>query len=185
MTSTAYWARSAVAGAGMDPERDVELVALPVAEQEQALRAGTIDVAVLPQPFYGIAEDNGGINVVFDSSTGPGIDQSLIDVFFGTEFIAENTEAYCAWREDYKAALDSYEADRATALRTLQETEAIRVPDIEAFIADEDLSRPDQGEIDLDSLNGVIDNMTEVEFLNPNQSIPAEDLIVEGYSLVK
>ncbi|MDV6012008.1 ABC transporter substrate-binding protein [Haloechinothrix sp. LS1_15] len=185
VTSTAYWARSAVSAADLNPDQDVELVAIPPAEQEEALRSGTIDVAVLPQPFYEIAERTGGIEVVFDSRTGPGIDQELIQVFFGIDFIAENPEAYCAWREDYRAAVDAYEADREGALRAMHEAEAIRVPDLEVMIDAEDYARPEGGAIDVANLDEVIDNMVEVGFLNPNQSIPADELILEGFSLVR
>ncbi|MBA0126400.1 ABC transporter substrate-binding protein [Haloechinothrix sp. YIM 98757] len=185
VTSTAYWARSAVSSAGLDPNRDVELVSLPVAEQEEALRSGTIDIAVLPQPFYEIADSAGGIDVVFDSRTGPGMDQELIQVFFGTEFISEHPEAYCAWREDYQAAVDAYSADRAGALRAMHEAEAIRVPDLDALIDAQDYARPEGGAIDVDNLDALIDNMAEVEFLKPNQSIPADELVLEGFSLVR
>lgn len=185
VTSTAYWARSTVAGAGLNPDRDVEFVTIPVAEQEKALRAGTIDVAVLPQPFFDSANSNGGIEVLFDSRTGPGIDQELIDAFFGVEFIANNPEAYCAWRADYQSAVSAYQQDRATAVTTLNEAEAIRVMDLEAFIKAEDYTRPEDGKIDLANLDAMIDNMADVGFLKPNQTVPAADLVAEGYSLVK
>src|SRR5215216_6809720 len=59
-TATDYWAKSAVASAGYDFRTDAEYVVLPFPAQEEALRSGQIDVASLPEPFYTIANLNGG-----------------------------------------------------------------------------------------------------------------------------
>lgn len=184
-TSTDYWARSAVAKAGLNPERDVQYVSLPFPEQEEALRAGTIDVAVLVQPFYSIAMSKGGLTRVFTSLTGPGVDQELISVFFDTKFIEENPGGYCAWREDFVATLGTYEQDRKAVAQVLIEKGLLRAPSAEAFAKQQDWKSTPDGKIDLASMDAMIQNMQEVRFLPPPQAVPAKDLVLEGYSLVQ
>jgi len=184
-TATEWWAKSAVASAGLDPERDVEYVAIPFPEQEAALRDGTIDVGVFVEPFYGISRAEGGLVDVFDSLTGPGVDHELLLAWFDTAFIEENTEAYCAWRIDYVAATESYLADRESAASALFDAEVLLAESVENYVRSADYARRPSGAINLELLDVVITDMVDVGFLPEDQTAPASELITAGYSIIE
>lgn len=182
-TSTEYWAKSAVRSGGLDPDRDVEYVAIPFPEQEQALRDGTIDVAVFVEPFYTIAHGNGGLVDVFDSITGPGFEQELLSVFFDRSFVAEHPEAVCAWRADFAAATEAYLADRGAAAAILIDAGLLRAPNVEAVLATGDWKRRPDGALNVENLGRIQDDMVDSGFLGPDEKVPAGDLIIDGYAV--
>lgn len=184
-TSTDYWAKSAVASAGLDPRKDVEYVSIPFPQQEEALRSGTIDVAVMVRPFYQQALAEGGIQTVFTALTGPGIDQELILTWFDAEFVQDNKEAFCAFRSDVVTALEAYKEDPAKVAQAAIDGGYLPAPDGKTFASTEDWVTPAGGQIDLDSLDAMIDDMQEIGFLSPSQDIPASDLVLKGYSVVQ
>lgn len=184
-SNTEYWAKSAAQRAGLDPERDVEYVSVPFPDQEQAVRAGQIDVAVLVQPFYATAERDGGLTDVFDSLTGPGIDQELLDVWFDRGFVADHPEVYCAWREDYLAATAAYLGDRRAAAAALIRAELLGAESVDDYLAVEDWARSEDAKLDLGDLDALIDNMVQTEFVARDATVPAAELVLPGYSLVR
>lgn len=184
-TSTDYWAKSAVAEAGLDPMRDVEYVSIPFPQQEEALRSGTIDVAVMVRPFYQQAKAKGGIETVFTALTGPGIDQELILTWFDAKFVEANKEAVCAYRADLVQALAAYEEDPAKVAQAAIDGGFLPAPDGKTFASTEDWVTPEGGAIDLDALDAMIDNMQEIKFISPAQDLPASDLVLKGYSVVQ
>lgn len=184
-TSTDYWAKSAVANAGLDPMRDVEYVSIPFPQQEEALRSGTIDVAVMVRPFYQQASAKGGLETVFTALTGPGIDQELILTWFDAKFVEENKGAVCAYRADLVQSLAAYKEDPAAVAQTAIDGGFLPAPDGKTFAATEDWVTPEGGAIDLDALDAMIDDMKKIKFISPAQDVPAEDLILEGYSIVQ
>lgn len=184
-TSTDYWAKSAVASAGLDPLKDVEYVSIPFPQQEEALRSGTIDVAVLVQPFHHQAEAQGGIKTVFTALTGPELDQELILTWFDAQFVQDNPEAFCAYRSDLVTALQAYRDDPATVAQAAIDGGFLPAPDGKTFASSQDWVTPDGGQIDLDALDAMIDDMEEIGFISPAQNIPASDLVLKGYSVVQ
>lgn len=184
-TSTEYWAKSAVAKAGLNPERDAKYVAIPFPQQEQALRAGTIDVAALVQPFYAQATAKGGLTPVFDALTGPGIEQPLIMTWFDAGFISEHKEAYCAYRSDLVGAIAAFQKDPAKVAQAAIDGGFLPAPDGKTFARAEDWVTPDEGKIDLKSLNAMIKSMEDIKFISPQQAVPASDLVIKGYSVAE
>jgi len=184
-TATEWWARSAVASAGLDPERDVQYVAIPFAEQEAALRDGTIDVGVFVEPFYGISRVEGGLVDVFDSLTGPAVDHELLLAWFDAGFVEENTEAFCAWRADFVSATQSYLDDREAAATALVDAGLLPARSVEDYLQSTDNARRPSGAINLEFLQAATDDMVEVGFLSEEQVAPVDELVTEGYSLVE
>ncbi|MBA3311385.1 MAG: ABC transporter substrate-binding protein [Nocardioidaceae bacterium] len=184
-TATEWWAKSAVASAGLDPERDAQYVAIPFPEQEAALRDGTIDVGVFVEPFYGISRAEGGLVDVFDSLTGPGVDHELLLAWFDTAFIEEHTEAFCAWRADYVAATESYLADREAAATALIDADVLLAESVAGYMQTTDYARRPSGAINLGGLDVVITDMVDVGFLPEDQTAPAAELVTEGYSIIE
>jgi hypothetical protein len=184
-TSTDYWAKSAVAKAGLDPVKDVEYVSIPFPQQEESLRAGTIDVAVMVRPFYHQAQAKGGIKTVFTALSGPGLEQELILTWFDAKFVEDNKEAFCAFRSDVVTALQAYQKDPAKVAQAAIDGGYLPAPDGKTFASTEDWVTPEGGQIDLGALDAMIDDMEEIKFISPTQNIPATDLVLKGYSVVQ
>ncbi len=184
-TSTEYWAKSAIARMGLDPDRDVSYVPVPPPNAEQALRDGQVDIEFFVASFWGIAQREGGLTTVFDALTGPGFDHELLDIFFDRDFVADNPEAYCAWRADFVTANERFIANRASYGQTLIDNGYDPSPTAEIYAARTDAGRSPDAAIDLSDVQLLIDNMFDIAFLPSDLSVVAEDIVMEGFSLTK
>jgi ABC-type nitrate/sulfonate/bicarbonate transport system substrate-binding protein len=180
-SATEYWARTAVSAAGLDADSDVEYVVLPFPAQEEALRGGQIDVAVLVEPFYTMAQQRGGLVDVFDSITGPGFDQELIVFAFDNGFREENPEVVCAWIEDFQAATTWYNENADEAKQILVDEGFVQTP-IEVYLEAGDWFRDDNGSIDVDLLDQLIESMIEFGIFEESQRVPAEELVATEFT---
>ncbi|MGH9183939.1 MAG: ABC transporter substrate-binding protein [Acidimicrobiales bacterium] len=180
-SATEYWAKSGVAAAGLDPERDVEYVVLPFPAQGEALRNGQIDAAVMVEPFYTMAHQGGGVVDVFDSLDGPGFDQELILFAFDNGFREENPEVVCAWIEDFQTATDWYEANTDEAKKVLAEGEWVRTP-VEIYTRAGDWLHPDGGVVDVEGLDRLVDSMIEFGVLDEDQRVAAEEMVAVDFA---
>lgn len=180
-SATEFWARSAVAQAGLDHNTDAEYVVLPFPAQEEAVRTGQIDVGVFVEPFYTMAQQEGGLVDVFDALTGPGFDQELIFVTFGVDFLEENPEAVCAYVEDFRAATTWYNDNLDEAREVLVDAGYVQTP-LEVYVASGDWLHPEGGVIDLDAVDRVIDAMIEFGVMRENERVPAEELVATEYA---
>jgi ABC-type nitrate/sulfonate/bicarbonate transport system substrate-binding protein len=180
-SATEYWARTGVASAGLDHETDVEYVVLPFPAQEEALRDGQIDVAVMVEPFYTMAQAEGGLVDVFDSLTGPGFDQELMTFGFDNGFREENPEVVCAWIEDFETATAWYNENMDEAKEALVDAGFVETP-IEIYLEAGDWFRDEDASIDLDTLDQLIDSMIDYEVLLDEARIPAEELVATDFA---
>jgi ABC-type nitrate/sulfonate/bicarbonate transport system substrate-binding protein len=83
---------------------DFEYVVIPDPQQEQALRQGLIDVAVLHPPFYFAAEKHGGIRVLTTSQEAFGKAGGNTLLCFTESFIKEHPETVSKFIKGYKAS---------------------------------------------------------------------------------
>jgi ABC-type nitrate/sulfonate/bicarbonate transport system substrate-binding protein len=175
-SATDYWAKTAVASAGLDFETDAEYVVLPFPAQEEALRNGQIDVAVLVEPFYTMAMDRGGLVEVFDALTGPGFDQELITLAFDNTFREENPGVVCAFLADFQASTGWYLDNEDEAKQILVDEGYVSTP-IEVYREAGDWLRDPDATIDVDLLGDLIDSMIEYGVLQEDQRVPADQLV--------
>lgn len=175
-SATDYWAKTAVASAGLDFETDADYVVLPFPAQEEALRNGSIDVAVLVEPFYTMAMEAGGLVEVFDALTGPGFDQELITLAFDNTFREENPGVVCAFLADFQASTDWYLENEDEAKQVLVDEGFVSTP-IEVYREAGDWLRDPDATIDVDQLDELIDSMIEYGVLQEDQRIAAEQLV--------
>ena len=70
----------------------VEIVVMPDPQQEQALRQGLIDIAVLHPPFYTAAEEHGKVSVITSSKQVFGDAAGLSLLYFTEDFIKNNPD---------------------------------------------------------------------------------------------
>lgn len=180
-SATEYWARTGVASAGLDHETDVEYVVLPFPAQEEALRSGQIDVAVMVEPFYTMAQQQGGIVDVFDSLTGPGFDQELITFAFDNGFREEHPEVVCAWIADFADATAWYTENMDEAKQILSDEGFVQTP-VEVYLEAGDWFRDADTAIDIDKLQQLIDSMIEYGVLEEGQRIDAQELVAIDFA---
>lgn len=81
---------------------DFEYVVIPDPQQEQALRQGLIDVAVLHPPFYFAAEKHGGVRVLTTSQEAFGSAGGNTLLCFTEDFIKEHPETVRKFIKGYK-----------------------------------------------------------------------------------
>lgn len=184
-TATEYWAKSYAASLGLDANRDVSYVPVPVPNAEQAVRDGQVDVQMFTASFWGQAQAEGGLVTVFDALSGPGFDHEFLDIFFDRGFVEENTVAYCAWRADYAASMDAFIADRESYGQALIDNGFDPAPTAEIFNGRADAGRASGAQIDVVNLQLLIDDMKAIEFLAADVDITADDLLMDGFSLTK
>ncbi len=184
-TATEYWAKSYAASLGLDPNRDVSYVPVPVPNAEQAVRDGQVDVQMFTSSFWGQAQAEGGLVEVFNALTGPGFNHEFLDIFFDRQFVTDNEVAYCAWRADYVASMEAFAADREPFAQALIDGGFDPAPSADLFLMREDAGRSPDAAIDVANLQLLIDDMKAIEFLAPDVDVTADDLLMEGFSLTK
>jgi ABC-type nitrate/sulfonate/bicarbonate transport system substrate-binding protein len=145
------WARSALEAAGLDPDRDVSFVVIPFPAMGEALRTRKIDLGGLPQPFYIMEKNKGGVVEVFTSKTGVPFDEELSLVFLRPEFIQQHRAAVRAFLADYVAATRYYLEHTTDARQALLDKGFVQTPP-EVYLTMQDWYREPTGRITVDGL---------------------------------
>lgn len=86
------------------PKDKVEYVVIPDPQQEQALRQGLIDIAVLHPPFYTAAEEHGGVRILVSSRKIFGDAGGISLLYFTEDFIKKNPDTIRKFIKGYKNA---------------------------------------------------------------------------------
>jgi len=181
-SSTDYWARAAVHRGGFDPDKDAEYVVLPFGAQEEALRRGQIDVAVMAEPFYTNATRKGGVVDVFTSLQATGAEQEPVQfVAFGQSFLDRNPAVVCAWIADLQATTTWYLHNTDEAKRVLVDKKFVSVP-LDSYLASKDYSRPPNAAVDVAALDGLIAQLANFGILRADQRVAARDVTAVGFA---
>jgi len=181
-SSTDYWARAAVRRGGFDHTKDAEYVVLPFGAQEEALRRGQIDVAVMAEPFYTNAKRKGGVVDVFTSLQATGAEQEPVQfVTFGESFIERNPGVVCAWIQDLQATTDWYLKNLDEAKRVLVEKKFVSVP-LESYLESRDYSRPPNAAVDIAALDRLIVDLANFGVLRDDQRVAAREVTAVGFA---
>jgi ABC-type nitrate/sulfonate/bicarbonate transport system substrate-binding protein len=141
-TSIELYARIAVAKAGLDPERDVRWLVVPLPQMVEALRQKKVDIGVLPSTFAFVAVQQGGVRKLFDSAGISGIEEEF-DIAFSPDFVRKNPDAVRAWVSDFLAVTKYVEEKPQEARKSLLDAKIVQVdPAIyQAMTAKDDLLR--------------------------------------------
>ena len=133
--SLELWARIAVQKAGLDPQRDVNWVVVPLPEMGNALRSKKIDVGVFPEAFAVEEEKKGGVKRLFTSASVSGIEEEF-DVYFSPKYIAAHPDAVRAWLADFRNVTKYLQQNQRAARQALIDNgKWLRVPDPAAYVA--------------------------------------------------
>jgi ABC-type nitrate/sulfonate/bicarbonate transport system substrate-binding protein len=150
MTSGHLWLLAALEKNGL-AESDVTITPVPFPAMQEALEAGKIDVAMLPQPFAALAERQMKLRKLFDAKYGIPFDEELIVLVGKDEFLKKNADAVRAFLADLKAATEFYLDKPREARQLLIDSKMVRVnPDV--YVAMHDYYRDPSLRIDGDAL---------------------------------
>lgn len=172
-------ARVGVRDGGYDPATDAEYVVFPFPAQEDALREGQTEVASLPEPFYSLAHQNGGVVDVFDAADVLDFGFDLLTLSFDRSFVEENTEAVCAWRTDYERAMEFWRDENEEARMALAATDYIPLPE-EAYLNIGDYARPQGGAVDIEGLTQFMETMIELDVLEEEDRVDPNVFVYQG-----
>ncbi|WP_165491968.1 ABC transporter substrate-binding protein [Egibacter rhizosphaerae] len=163
--STHYIGRAEFEEAGLTEDEDYEVVEVPFAQGEEALREGEIDVMELAS-FFGIqALDSGDFETLFCVTDVVDPFVQLLQGFRG-EFIEEHPEVVEAFQEDWQTVTEwVLDPDNRDDVITATH-EATEMPEdlLEGFLLIDDLdyNRPPQGGLDVEALQDNWDFFHEV-----------------------
>ena len=124
-TSIELYARIAVAKAGLDPDRDVKWLVVPLPQMAEALQQKKIDLGVFPTTFAFLALNAGGFRKVFDSAGISGIEEEF-DVAFNPAFVKKHPDVVKAWVSDFVAVTKYFEEHPAEARKSLIESKIVQ-----------------------------------------------------------
>ena len=150
-TATDLWARAGIINAGLAPDTDVKVFALPFPAMGEAVRSGKISAGTFVEPFYSQQMAQGGLRKLFTAREAVGYDHELLDIWFGEKFLKANPEAVRAFLADYVAVTKYYLANTDQAKRDLSKAGFVRTP-VEIYVKNADWKRDPNGRLDVESL---------------------------------
>ena len=159
-TATDLWARAGIINAGLAPDTDVKVFALPFPAMGEAVRSGKISAGTFVEPFYSQQMAQGGLRKLFTAREAVGYDHELLDIWFGEKFLKANPEAVRAFLADYVAVTKYYLANTDQAKRDLSKAGFVRTP-VDIYVKNSDWKRDPNGRVDVDSLRKLSTLMLE------------------------
>jgi len=150
MTSGHLWLLAALEKHGQ-AQSDVTIAPVPFPAMQEALEAGKVDVAELPQPFAALAERQMKLRKIFDAKYGIPFDEELIVLVGKDEFLKKNAAAVRAFLADLKEATRFYLDKPREARQILIDSKMVRV-NADAYLGMHDYYRDPSLRIDVDAL---------------------------------
>lgn len=125
-TSIELYARIAVEKAGLNPDRDVRWLVVPLPQMEEALRQKKIDLGVFPTTFAFVALRSGEFKRIFDSAGISGLEEEF-DVAFNRDFIKKHPQVMQAWVADFIAVTKYFLEQPEEARKSLLASKIVQV----------------------------------------------------------
>jgi ABC-type nitrate/sulfonate/bicarbonate transport system substrate-binding protein len=125
-TSIELYARIAVAKAGLDPDRDVKWLVVPLPQMGEALRQKKIDLGVFPTLFAFLALNSGEFRTVFDSAGISGIEEEF-DVAFNSDFVKKHPDVTRAFVSDFVAVTKYFQEHPKEARQSLLDAKIVQI----------------------------------------------------------
>ncbi len=150
-TATDLWARAGIINAGLVPDQDVKVFALPFPAMGEAVRSGKVSAGTFVEPFYSMQMAQGGLRKLFTAREAVGYDHELLDIWFGEKFLKAHPDVVRAFLADYVAVTKYYLANTDQAKRELSKAGFVRTP-VEIYVKNADWKRDPNGRVDVESL---------------------------------
>ena len=178
-TATDLWARAALLGAGLVPDRDVKVVPIAFPAIGPAVRSDKVSAGVFVEPFYSVERAKGGLRPLFTAVEAVGYDHELLDVWFGDRFLKAHPDVVRAFLADYVAATRYYLANTAQAKRDIHKAGFVRSP-LDIYLKNADWKRDPTGRVDVASLRKLAAFMREkLDWLE--KPVNADEMVDLGY----
>jgi ABC-type nitrate/sulfonate/bicarbonate transport system substrate-binding protein len=178
-TATDLWARAALVGAGLAPDKDTKVVPIPFPAMGTAVRTDKVQLGTFVEPFYSAEKAKGGLRSLFTAVEAVGYDHELLDVWFGEKFLKAQPDVVRAFLADYVAVTRYYLANTAEAKRDLHKAGFVRTP-LEIYLKNADWRRDPGGRIDVGSLRKLAAFMHEkLDWLD--KPVNVDDMVDQGY----
>jgi ABC-type nitrate/sulfonate/bicarbonate transport system substrate-binding protein len=176
-TSGHLWLKAALEKHGLD-DGDVTIAPIPFPAMQEALEAGKVDAAELPQPFAALAERQMKLRKIFDAKYGIPFDEELIVLIGKDEFLKKNAEAVRAFLADLEAATRFYLEKPSAARSLLIDAKMVRVvPDV--YLTMQDYYRDPSLRVDADALEKMQEFQIKAGF--QKKHVDVRSLIDLGY----
>jgi len=159
-TATDLWARAGIINAGLAPDTDVKVFALPFPAMGEAVRSGKISAGTFVEPFYSAQMAQGGLRKLFTAREAVGYDHELLDIWFGEKFLKQHPDVVRAFLADYVAVTKYYLANTDQAKRDLSKAGFVRTP-VDIYVKNADWKRDPNGRVDVESLRKLSAFMLE------------------------
>jgi len=159
-TATDLWARAGIINAGLAPDTDVKVFALPFPAMGEAVRSGKISAGTFVEPFYSEQMAQGGLRKLFTAREAVGYDHEILDIWFGEKFLKQHPDVVRAFLADYVAVTKYYLANTDQAKRDLSKAGFVRTP-VEVYVKNADWKRDPDGRVDVESLRKLSTFMLE------------------------
>jgi len=122
------WARSAVRKVGLEPGSDVELVKTPFPSMAEGVAKGQIDTGIFPPVFNMLGTQKHGLKSAFDVIDTVGWEHDLMELWFSTQFLNENSDVVEKFLQDYASAVDYYNNNIKESKRAIHEAGFVQTP---------------------------------------------------------
>ena len=159
-TATDLWARAAILGAGLVPDKDVKVVPMSFPAIGPAVRSDKVTLGTFVEPFYSAERAKGGLRPLFTAREAVGYDHELLDIWFGERFLKAQPEAVRAFLADYVAVTRYYLESTAQAKRDIHKAKFVRTP-LELYLKNADWKRDPGARVDVGSLKKLASFMHE------------------------
>ena len=174
------YARVAVLKAGLNPDRDVKWLVVPLSQMGTALRSKKIDLGVFPTVFAKREFMTGGVKKVFTSAGISGIEEE-VDVYFNPDFAAKHRAAVKAWASDFVKVSNYLIDNQKEARESILKSKIIRIdPKIYlAMKASDDLQRAPDGKPNVAMMEKLQDMLMQMKFTDKRMDV--SKLVDTGY----
>jgi len=173
-TSFDLYAHIAAKKAGLNPDRDIRFVIVPLPQMGDALRTKKIDIGVFPSIFAQAERTKGGVKTVFTSAGISGLEEEF-DIYFSPKFLSEHPDAAKAWGADYVKVLTFMREHPQEARQSLLDARIMEVNPAFylSMTPQEDLYRVADGRPDPQMFAKLQDLMFEFGFIKNKVDIDA------------
>lgn len=162
-TSIDLWARVALKGAGLNPDRDVTWAVMPFPTMGEALRSGKVDAVGMPPVFADGEVKKGGMRQLFTSKTGVPFDEELIVLMADPAFLKKHPAAVKAFLSDLVEVNRYYMANLRASRQALIDAKLVGLPPDVFFGLPDYLHTPDM-KVNLEALEKQQQLMIEQGF---------------------
>ncbi len=127
-TSIELWAREGIKTGGLNPDRDVKWAVLPFGAMVDAIRAGKVATAGVPEMFAKGEMAKGGLKVLFTSKTGVPFDEELIALIANPAFLKKHPAAVRAFLADLVHVTKIYMSDTKAGRQAILDAKLVQMP---------------------------------------------------------